>query len=159
MALRRARSHVGVYQPQVIEDRAGDYRYDNVAHPKADAPLLQVSHHAGCGIQAIGAAAAQEYRVHLLHHVSWAQKVRFPRARRGTTHIHPAYGPFRAQQDGASGGMGLICVVAYADAGHVRYGAGFSAHRQDRGKKRRHPGPAQEGASPMRTLFSPSRST
>ena len=71
----------------------------------AAAVRLQPAHHAARGVQAEGAAAADQDGVHALHRVDGVEQVGLPRARRRAAHLDAGDGALPvAQHHGAAGG-------------------------------------------------------
>ena len=89
---------------KVEYDGRGHDGYDAGTDAVADIALLQVSHDAGGGVQAVGASAAEHDGMHLLHKVAGPKQVGLAGARRGAAHVHAGDGALRAEHDGAACG-------------------------------------------------------
>ena len=107
-------------QPQVEQHRRRHDGHPRRPHRQALALCFQPAHHAAGRVQAEGAAAAEQQRMHPVHQVVGVQQVGLAGARRGAAHVgagHRAAG--RAQHHAATGGVGRQRVVADPQAGHV----------------------------------------
>ena len=117
--IRRARSACVARDAQVEQRRRGHDGDDRDAGIHAQPLLLAPGHHAGCGVQAEGAAARQHDGRDDRHRGLRAQKVGLTRCRTATAHVHaPACA--RRQDDCRAPGPGLrIRPVADTDASDI----------------------------------------
>ena len=109
-------------KPQVKDDGCGHNGYDAGTDAVADIALLQESHDAGGGVQAVGATAAEHDGMHLLHKVAGPKQVGLAGARCRAAHVHSGDGALRAEHDGAACGGLQVGGVPHEQTGHVRDG-------------------------------------
>jgi hypothetical protein len=82
--------------------------------------LAQEAHHAVCGAQAEGRAAAEADGVDPLDQLPWSQQVRLARAGRGPADVDAGDRAHLGQEDDGAAGPSLgVGPVPDADAGHV----------------------------------------
>ena len=101
------RAGVGIPHRQVEQIGLANQRDLRNAHIKADAAFLKVAHHAACGVQPKGAAAAQQNGVDDLCCGRGLEQFTLPRSRPAAAHIKAHGGTGFAQQKHRTAGARL----------------------------------------------------
>ena len=101
------RAGVSVADGQVEQVGLANQRDLRNAHIKADAAFLKVAHHAACGVQPKGAAAAQQNGVDDLCCGRGLEQFTLPRSRPAAAHIKAHGGTGFAQQKHRTAGARL----------------------------------------------------
>ena len=109
-----------IARAQVVKDGAGHVRHDRLAGLEADAPLLEVLHHAPDGLEAEGAAAGQHDAVGGRHQVTRVEELKPVDARGPAPDLDATHGGPVGEQHRAAGEPGCVGDVAHADAGDHR---------------------------------------